>query len=328
MAKPRQKRSHAAKVLGALAWLLIWGILSMNDRSDAQTAEALDFDKRWDYNHPDSTEAVFRSLLPGARASGDADHLAQLLTQIARAQGLQRKFDEAHATLDEVEAMLTGDLEVAKVRYLLERGRVFNSSKQADKARPLFLEAWDLARSTGADFYAVDAAHMMGIIETGDESLAWNRKAIAAAEASESERARNWLGSLYNNTGWTYHDQGDYEAALDLFEKALRLRKEKKQEAEIRIARWCVARTLRSLGRVDEALSMQQELAKELEAIGETDGYVQEELGECLLLVDRKDEATQHFARAYEILSKDSWLAAEEPERIARLKELGQVGSP
>lgn len=314
--------------LGAIAWFLVWGGILMNDRSNAQTAEILDFDKRWDYKHPDSTETVFRSLLPGARASGDADYLAQLLTQIARTQGLQRKFEESHATLDEVETMLTDELKVAKVRYLLERGRTFNSSKHPDKARPLFLEAWDLARSIGADFYAVDAAHMMGIIETGEESLAWNRKAIAAAEASEGERARNWLGSLYNNTGWTYHDQGEYEQALDLFERALAFREEKKQESGIRIARWCVARAMRSLGRVDEALARQQALAKEFEAIGEEDGYVQEELGECLLLLGREDEATGHFARAYQILSKDSWLTAEEPERIARLKELGQVESP
>jgi tetratricopeptide (TPR) repeat protein len=306
----------SALVVGTLVWMVIWRIV------------ILDFDKRWDYAHPDSTEAEFRALLPAAREAADRDYLAQLLTQIARTQSLQRKFEEAHATLDEVEEMLGDGLEVARVRYLLERGRTFNSSKHPDKARPLFLEAWDLARSSGADFYAVDAAHMMGIIESGDESLEWNRKAIAAAEASESERARNWLGSLYNNVGWTYHDQGKYEEALDLFEKALEWRRSKGQKPEIRIARWCVGRALRSLERVEEALAQQEELEHELEAIGEEDGYVREELGECLLLLGRDSEARVHFARAHELLSKDPWLSEAEPARIARLKELGEADAP
>ena len=48
------------------------------------------------------------------------------------------------------------------------------------------------------------------------------------------------------------------------------------------IARWCVARCLRSLGRTAEALAEQRALAAELEAVGETDEHVTEEIGECL----------------------------------------------
>ncbi len=308
--------------------ILTWGILTMSETPVARAGDpsaAKDFDEKWNFSKPDSTEAVFRSYLPAARSAGDTDYLAQLLTQIARTQGLQMKFDDAHATLDEVEKMLTDSLAVARVRYLLERGRVFNSSKHPDQARPLFLAAWEQARAIGADFYAVDAAHMMGIIESPDEGLAWNRRAMEVAEASASPRARKWLGSLYNNMGWTYHDKGDYATALDLFTKALAWRREQKQVAETRIATWCVARTLRSLNRVDEALAMQQELLKELQAAGEEDGFVYEEMGECLLALGRKEEAAPNFARAYEVLSKDRWFVENEKVRLARLKELGGV---
>ncbi len=122
---------------------------------------------------------------------------------------------------------------------------------------------------------------MLGIVEPPAESLAWNRKAIAAAEKAKSEQARNWLGSLYNNVGWTFHDQGQYPEALDMFEKALAFREEKQQEPEIRIAKWSVARCHRSLGRVDEALAEQRALEAELAQIGEEDGYVYEEIAEC-----------------------------------------------
>src|SRR4051794_37050339 len=108
--------------------------------------ELPDFDKLWNYSKPDETEMKFRAILPQAQAAKDQSYLAQLLTQIARAQGLQKKFNDAHATLDEVEKMLTDDLKLARVRYLLERGRAFNSSGQTDRALPLFVKAADLAR--------------------------------------------------------------------------------------------------------------------------------------------------------------------------------------
>jgi hypothetical protein len=94
---------------------------------------------------------------------------------------------------------------------------------------------------------------------------------------------------------------------------------------QIRIARWCVARTLRSLNRVEEALSRQMELKEEFDASGENDGYVHEEIGECLLLLNRAKEARPYFAKAHKYLSQDARLAEKEPERLARLKELGSA---
>jgi len=288
-----------------------------------QGTELVEFDTLWNYSEPGSTEVKFRELLPAAEASGDDSYHLQLLTQISRTQGLQRNFEDAHATLDQVEAAMEDQPDVVKVRYMLERGRAYNSSKEVDKARPLFLEAWKLAKSSGEDFHAVDAAHMMGIIEEPEEALKWNEKAMAVAESSDDERAGKWLGSLYNNIGWTYHDQGEYEKALEVFEKALVWRQEKEQVVETRIAKWCVARALRSLERTDEALGMQEDLLAEFSEAGETDGYVFEELGECHLALGHTDEAKPYFAKAFEELSQDAWMVENESERLARLKSLG-----
>jgi tetratricopeptide (TPR) repeat protein len=117
---------------------------------------------------------------------------------------------------------------------------------------------------------------------------------------------------------------GDYESALEIFEKAEAFRRSKGSANETRIATWCVARTLRSLNRVEEALSKQLVLKAEFESAGETDGYVFEEIGECLLALKREEEAQPYFANAYEVLSQDVWLAEQEPERLARLKKLGE----
>ena len=280
-----------------------------------------DFDALWDYDHPDRTETKFREILP--KFPQDDPAYLELLTQIARAQGLQRKFDEAHATLDVVERKLGKIASRPKIRYLLERGRALNSSGQPERARPLFEEAFELAKQILEDFYAVDAMHMLAIIAPPAQSLTLNLRAIQLAEASGQERARNWLGSLYNNTGWSYHDMGDYTSALKIFEKAEAWQKSMGRVNERRIASWCVARTLRSLDRLEEALSRQMALKDEYESVGESDGYVFEEIGECLLALDRAEKARPYFLKAYAILAGDAWLAEQEPERLARLKELG-----
>lgn len=271
-----------------------------------------DFDRLWNYDDPAGTERDFKALV----GQGELGYQLQLLTQIARAQGLQRHFAEAHATLDEVERFLNADTETAHVRYLLERGRVFNTEGSPQQARPLFEQAWELGSRIGEIGYAVDAAHMLGILDAPD--LTWNLKAIEVAESSADERARRWRASLYNNLGWSYHDRGNYDAALSAFGKALRLREEGDQPEATRIARWAVARTLRSLGRYDEALAIQRQLSTQAH-----DGYVDEELGELLLAIGRAADAKPYFARAYAELSLDEWLAEQEPARLERLRMLG-----
>jgi len=283
----------------------------------------IDFDQLWNYNQPAETEKRFRELLTEAETSGDKSYHAQLLTQIARTQGLQRHFDSAHKTLDAVQAMLTDDLTTARIRYLLERGRVFNSSQKRDQARPLFLQAWELAQYAGEDSYAVDAAHMIAIVESApDQQIEWNLKALKLAENSSQPGAQKWLGSLYNNIGWTYHDSCEYEKALEIFQKALHWREQKGDAQTIFIARWCIGRTLRSLGRLDEALAVQRGLLKEIEAGAPSDGYVYEELGE-LLLLKNDPEAPRYFRLAYTELAGDAWFAANEPARLERLKTVG-----
>jgi len=284
-----------------------------------------DFDSLWDYDHPGATERKFRELLPAALDSLDLSYLSQLLTQIARAEGLQRKFQDAHKTLDRVQKALDKTDDKTRVRYLLERGRVYNSSGKRDDARPLFLEALELARQSKDDFNAVDAAHMMAIVEPTEKQLQWNLKALDLAESSADEKARKWKGSLYNNIGWTYFDQKQYEESLLMFEKALEFQQQQSDPNKIMIAKWCIAKTLRMMDHTEEALEMQRDLYEQYQAAGKKSGYVYEEIAECMMVMGQEQEAQGWFAAAYEELSKDPRLANEQ-DRLNRLKELGKVG--
>lgn len=284
-------------------------------------------DERWDFDDPVASEAAFRRLLedPGVTPAGEL--ALQVHTQIARALALQRRFDEAHAVLDGVEADLGEEHPVepslVPVRLGLERGRVFNSAGAPDRAAPLFEAAWDEAGAIGAEFYAIDAAHMLAIVAPPEEALRWNERALAAATSAREDRARGWIGSLCNNIGWTYHALERFDEALAMFERALDARRVAGKSKDIRVARWCVARCLRSLGRTEEALTGQRALEAELDAAGEEDGFVPEEIAECLYALGREDDARPYFRRAFERLSGDAWLAEAEPDRLARLRRLG-----
>jgi tetratricopeptide (TPR) repeat protein len=165
---------------------------------------------------------------------------------------------------------------------------------------------------------------MMAIVSPPEEQIEWNERALEMCERTPDPRAAKWKGSLYNNLGWTYHDMGRLEDALSLFERGVDFRVRMGQEEPLRIAKWCVARCHRSLGRTEEALAGQEALLSDMETAGRTDMYVLEEMGECLHALGRESEAKPWFARAHAEMSKDPWLVENEPVRLDRLKELAK----
>jgi tetratricopeptide (TPR) repeat protein len=273
-------------------------------------------DSRWNFSDPAASENAFRELADEV----DGEVCLQVQTQVVRALGLQRKFDDGHEMLDEIEAAASEPL--TKVRVALERGRLLNSAGDLQAARPHFETALKIADEAGEEFYAVDAAHMLGIVNPPDEQLEWSLEALLRAEAATSERARSWLGSLYNNIGWSLHELARHHEALDMFEKAVEWHEHAAKEPGLRIARWTVARQLRELGEVEAALAKQRAILAEY--TDEVSGYVYEELGECLLALGQSHKARPHFAKAYEMLSADSWMVANDAERLERLKTLGE----
>jgi tetratricopeptide (TPR) repeat protein len=294
--------------------------------ADSGKAEELpDFDALWNYADPAGTEAKFLELLPRAKASGNADYLAQLRTQIARTNSLRGRFAEAHAILDEVEAALKDGMTVARVRLWLERGRTFNSAKEKDRARPLFQKAWDVAREAHLDGHAVDAAHMLAIVETGETALEWNAKALGLAESSKDPTAQRWVGALCQNLGYTLLQLERHEQALEVFRKGLAWSTERKRAGQVRIFRWFVGRTLRAQGKFEEALAAQRALEKEHESLPEPDGFVFEEIAECLAALGKPLEAKPYFKKAYDLLATDPEVVAD-PKRLERLRTMG--GAP
>jgi tetratricopeptide (TPR) repeat protein len=306
-------------------------LLAMLALSTPPSACAGDFsatlDAKWEFADPAASEARFRAERAqwpaGTREALEAE------TQIARTQGLRRLFEEAHATLDAVEPALPKAAPRVQVRYLLERGRTFNSSGDKARAVALFHEA--AARSTadateGAAFYRIDALHMLGIASPPAEQLDWNLQALAAADAATDPRARGWRGSLLHNIGWTWFDRGDPQRAIGYWRQALAAREASGDAARIRVARWTLARGYRAAGRLDEAEAIQRALVVELERAGTPDGFVYEELAEIALARGDAKAAQPWAAKAHALLKDDAGLRANEAARLARLAGIAADG--
>lgn len=224
----------------------------------------------WDFDDPAGSETRFREAADTAEG---ADRLV-LLTQLARTMGLQDRFDEGHAVLDD---LALNDPEVA-TRVSLERGRLLASAKSRDEARRHFEAAAASATAAGLDALRVDALHMLAIIAPAEEQLDRNYEALDIARRSDEEAARNWDASLLNNIGMTLADAERWAEALPVFEEALAARERIGVDSRTRVAKWMVGWALRNLGRTDDALAVQTALQAELESVGEHDPYVDEEI--------------------------------------------------
>jgi tetratricopeptide (TPR) repeat protein len=280
--------------------------------------DTLDFDRLWNFADPAATEAKFREIRPGLAA--DHTRLLELDTQIARAQGLQKQFDAALATLEGVRAALTAAPRPC-IRYLLELGRVLRSSGKPDDARPRFEAAAAQAEAAGETALAIDARHMIALVEPdAQQRLALNLASLQVAEASTDPQARAWRASLLNNIGLDHQERGELDASLAAFERALTLLLPTKNSERIAIGRWSVAWVMRLQDRLAQALAMQEELAREHESAGTPDGYVFEELGEIHLALSNRDLACGYFGRAAEAL-KEELAGTERLTRIRRLAE-------
>jgi tetratricopeptide (TPR) repeat protein len=220
----------------------------------------------WNFDDLDESERRLREQL---ERETDDDGRAEVLTQLARVEGLRERFDESERLLVEAESLVG-----PHPRIDLERGRLFRSSGRPDHALPLFVAAFE--RSEG--FIAADAAHMAALVDPAGPAT-WTQRGLEVA-ASDPDAAY-WTGPLLNNLGWTQFEAGEYESALDAFERALRAReRDAEHEYEIEIARYAVGKTLRALGRADEALPLLEEAVAWSSAAGKHDPFFEEELAE------------------------------------------------
>jgi tetratricopeptide (TPR) repeat protein len=247
-------------------------------------AGAIDLNKLWNFSDPAASEQRFREAMNGA----SADDALILQTQIARTYGLRKDFDTARRILREIEPKVRASSAEVLTRFHLELGRTFASATHQpanvgtaarEQARLAYEAALQTARAAKLDALTIDAIHMFAFLDTSpSDQLKWSEAALHVVEASTQPDAMRWEASVRNNIGYALNQLGRHDEALSQFQKALAIREQGTNAGATRVARWMVARTLRSLQRVDEALDIQLRLETESAAAGKPDPYVFEEL--------------------------------------------------
>jgi tetratricopeptide (TPR) repeat protein len=275
----------------------------------------------WDFDDLDATERRFREQL--VLEESDAGR-AEVMTQLARVAGLRGDFEEGDRLLDD--AIAHGpESAVAQAYVDLERGRLRRSSGDPAAALPLFESAFAEALRADQHFVAADAAHMAALAAADREGvLAWTQRGIDLAEGREG--AYYWLGPLLNNLGWEYYEAADYALALEAFERALRARERDPANASaIEIARYAVGKTLRALGRAQEAIPLLEQAVAWAEREGSPDGWFHEELAEEYAAVGRLEHAREHARRAASLLEAQDPSFAEDEPRRTHLTSLAEI---
>lgn len=242
----------------------------MTWRLDGHVGCVIDPRPLWDFDDPAGSETRLRET--AASTTGAVS--SAWLTQVARALGLQERYAEAHALLDQLD---TADPEVG-TRCLLERGRLLRGAGDPAAALPALQEAVREARETALELLLVDALHMVALCAPAGEGIEAHHRALEAARSARDFAARDLDAAILNDLGLAHADEGDHAAALGAFEEALEARIRIGDVSRIRSARWMVAWSLRHLGHREEALALQKALRTDLAADGEVDPSVEEEI--------------------------------------------------
>jgi tetratricopeptide (TPR) repeat protein len=274
----------------------------------------------WDFDDLEASEQRFRELLAEEKDDGAR---AEILTQLARVEGLRDEFEQGEQLLRQAEALSAASAR-ARVRIDLERGRLLRSGGDPAAALPLFESAVERASELDERFIAADATHMAAIAApTREARLAWTVRGIELSESGDGSGSY-WLGPLLNNLGWDQYEAGDHEDALGTFERALAAReRDPANRQAIAIAHYAVAKALQALARHEQALTeLERADGVWKKSGGAPDGWFHEAFAESFGALGRASDAREHAVLALSLLPEADSSFEGDDERRARLAQL------
>ncbi len=284
---------------------------------------------------PVKIESALQELLPQALQLSDNSTYVQMLSQIALMQAVQKKFEQAHATLAIAQAACKSDDYQGLAGLTLEQGRVWQQQGDLVQAATYFHASYELSLAHNLDYHTINAAHMIAIIVPSvSDKIAWNLKALDLAEQTQDAKAHSWLAPLYNNLGQNYFDVHEYQKSLEHYQKALQLFEQDKKYSNTLFAQWTIGRCLRALQNYDQALILQQQLLSKMQKMAEQEkygmpeemfflvfGFVYEELAEIYAAQGDVSKSDDYARLALRYLESNEMFMTTSPERIERLHE-------
>ena len=126
----------------------------------------------WNFSDPAGSEQRFRQALAGA----SSDDALELQTQIARTYGMRRASRRRAGSSPASRRRSRAPAAQPQVRWHLELGRTYASPvhrpeditpEAREKARSAYTQAFEKAKAARLDYLAIDALHMMVMVDAG-----------------------------------------------------------------------------------------------------------------------------------------------------------------
>jgi len=293
-------RTAGISILAAALAAMGAGCGGETESFDARLAEADATFRGRDYA---GAGEMFESISEDAFAAGDTTAYVQACAMRARSHLAVNKKEEGREWLALAADHADAADPIAWTSYLGARGRFEWQDGDLETATATFRGMFDYCQERDMWEKAVDAAHMVALTGPAEERYDWGLRGIDMAERGGME---GWLGPLWNNLGWEYHDAGRYEESLEALEKAREYHYKGGNDIPKLIADYSVAHVERMLGRLDESeagMRAVHEWAESLHADGEGEaiewlGMSRWELGEIALARGERETALELMTAA------------------------------
>ncbi|MCA8936785.1 MAG: tetratricopeptide repeat protein [Planctomycetes bacterium] len=194
---------------------------------------------------------VYKQAATAAKAESNNQVLVEALSQVARMYSIATEFEEGRVWLTKAEAYADPDEPLGWSRFLGVQGRLFwQDEKDNEKAKATFIEMYEYCGEQNLYSRQLDAAHMVALVAPPEEQVQW---ALNAIQAAEKAGEKGWLAVLWNNLGWTYEEQGNYEKMLDALINARKFHHEVGNDHSKLVADFGVGRAYWRNGQLAEA---------------------------------------------------------------------------
>lgn len=284
-------------------------------------ADALFQERAYDQALP-----VYDKAYQKAREEFNRPVEVESLAQLARLNLLAGKVETGQDWLEKARERASDSEPLGWSRFLGVEGRFEWKAGNLKTAQETFEQMYGYCVEHSLWGRAVDAAHMVAIVADNiEEQIKWTHKGI---EMAESRRAHQWLGPLWNNLGGIYHDNKQFDSALQCYLKAREYHWQHSSESSKLFADYHIGMSYRLNGQLDEAAKWLRPVLSWAERLENHSaiGQACEDLGEIEIAKGNNSEGLKLLKRAreeYQIENFEKTLKHVWEHINQRISELG-----
>ncbi len=198
---------------------------------------------------------------------------------------------------------------IGRLFVAAQLGRLPEAIEQAERARVIFARHGENLRLLRID------------MALGEVSLLTENHALAEAHYDRAlavalglaEQGEHEARAIYNSLGLIAQSRGDPYRALDYFDQVAHLARAQGEETAESICRLNIAMARIGLGHFRQALALLNEIRPRYRQLFGTDTQIQIEMAQCLVALDRYEEAAALYRQA-----RQEWLAGDAKLNAAR----------